>query len=349
MGNFNPTCPVTSTRADKITLAHGSGGIQSAELISKIFLPALNNKYLEPLHDGSTFELGNTKLAFTTDSFVVEPIFFPGGDIGSLSVHGTVNDLAMCGARPLMLSLSFIIEEGFPMADLARIVDSISMACRDADVTVVTGDTKVVENGSADGIYINTTGVGAVEYAGISPKAVRPGDSIILNGPIGLHGIAVMVAREGLNLETDIKSDSAPLWGAVEKVLKSGAEIHCMRDATRGGLSSVLNEIASAADTGIELWEDSIRVPEPIRGACEILGLDPLYIANEGRFLSFVAPVNNGEDKTLDALRSHPLGRDARKIGQVTNDHKGTVILKTNIGGKRVVPMASGEILPRIC
>ncbi|HHT9135381.1 MAG TPA: hydrogenase expression/formation protein HypE [Candidatus Avalokitesvara rifleensis] len=347
MAEFNPLCPTPFSTDAKITLAHGSGGIPSAELVSKLFVPALKNKYLELLHDGAVFELGNSRLAFTTDSFVVKPIFFPGGDIGSLSVHGTVNDLAMCGARPLMLSLSFIIEEGFLMADLARIVKSISNACKDADVMVVTGDTKVVEKGSADGIFINTTGVGTVEYEGISPKAVRSGDNIILNGAIGLHGIAVMVAREGLNLETDVESDSAPLWGPVEKVLKSGAEVHCLRDATRGGLSSVLNEIASAADVGIEIWEDSIPVPEPVRGACEILGLDPLYIANEGRFLSFVA--SGGEDRAVDALRAHPLGRDARKIGQVTNDHKGSVVLRTNIGGRRVVPMASGELLPRIC
>ena len=347
MAEFNPLCPTPFSTDGKITLAHGSGGIPSAELISKLFVPALKNKYLELLHDGAVFELGNSRLAFTTDSFVVKPIFFPGGDIGSLSVHGTVNDLAMCGARPLMLSLSFIIEEGFPMADLARIVKSISNACKGADVMVVTGDTKVVEKDNADGIFINTTGVGTVEYEGISPKAVRPGDSIILNGAIGLHGIAVMVAREGLNLETEVESDSAPLWGPVEKVLKSGAEVHCLRDATRGGLSSVLNEIAKAADVGIEIWEDSIPVPEPVRGACEILGLDPLYIANEGRFLSFVA--SGGEDKAVNALRSHPLGRDARKIGQVTNDHKGLVVLRTNIGGRRVVPMASGELLPRIC
>ncbi|MFQ5862793.1 MAG: hydrogenase expression/formation protein HypE [Candidatus Brocadiales bacterium] len=349
MGGFNPSYPVPPAEAGKITLAHGSGGIPSAELIGKLFLPALNNKYLELLHDGSTFELDNSKLAFTTDSFVVKPIFFPGGDIGSLSVHGTVNDLAMCGARPLLLSLSFIIEEGLVMADLGRIVESISRACREAGVMVVTGDTKVVEKGSADRIYINTSGVGVVEYEGISPRAVRPGDSIILNGEIGLHGIAVMVAREGLNLEAEIESDSAPLWGPVEKVLKSGAAIHCLRDATRGGLSSVLNEIARAADVGIQIREDSIPVPEPVRGACEILGLDPLYIANEGRFLTFVAPNDNGEDKAIETLRSHPLGREARKIGQVTDDHKGTVILKTSIGGRRVVPMASGELLPRIC
>ncbi|MEE9515003.1 MAG: hydrogenase expression/formation protein HypE [Candidatus Brocadiales bacterium] len=345
--SFDPSCPVPFSDGDRITLAHGSGGMQSAELISKLFVPALNYEYLKKLHDGSVFDLGNIKLAFTTDSFVVKPIFFPGGDIGSLSVHGTVNDLAMCGARPMMLSLSFVIEEGFAMVDLKRIIDSVSVACKDAGTMVVTGDTKVVEKGSADGIYINTSGVGTVEYEGISPEAVKAGDSIILNGAIGLHGIAVMVAREGLNLETEIESDSAPLWGPVEKVIKSGAEIHCMRDATRGGLSSVLNEIAGAADVGIQIWEENIPVPEPVKGACEILGLDPLYVANEGRFLTFTAP--DDEDTALNALRSHALGREAHKIGQVTDDHKGSVVLRTNIGGKRVVPMASGEILPRIC
>ncbi|MCQ4575134.1 MAG: hydrogenase expression/formation protein HypE [Candidatus Brocadiales bacterium] len=360
---FKPSCPVphnddhshdnAGETQEKITLAHGSGGIPSAELVSKLFVPAFHNKYLEQLHDGSVHDLGSAKIAFTTDSFVVKPIFFPGGDIGSLAVHGTVNDLAMCGARPQLLSLSFIIEEGFPRSDLSRIVESISAACRDAGVMVVTGDTKVVERGGADGIFINTAGVGTVEYEGISPKAVRPGDAVILSGAIGLHGMAVMVTREGLDLETEIESDSAPLWGPVEKVLKSGAKVHCLRDATRGGLSSVLNEIAGAAGVGIEIWENSIPVPEPVRGACEILGLDPLYIANEGRFLSFVAS-GEGDDnadaaKALEALRSHPLGREARKIGHVTADHKGTVVLRTNIGGKRVVPMASGELLPRIC
>lgn len=347
MGGFEPSCPVPHNLADKITLAHGSGGALTAELIGKLFVPTLKNKHLASLHDGATFELGGARLAFTTDSFVVKPIFFPGGNIGSLSVYGTVNDLAMCGARPLLLSLSFIIEEGLPMDDLNQVVKSISRACKEADVMVITGDTKVVERGSADGIYINTTGVGMVKYDGISPNAVRPGDNIILNGAIGLHGIAVMVAREGLNLETDIESDSTPLWEPVEAMIKSGAEIHCLRDATRGGLSSVLNEIASSANVGIEIWEDSIPVPEPVKGACEILGLDPLYIANEGRFLAFIPP--DDADKALDALRAHPLGKDVRKIGVVKNDHAGTVVLKTNIGGRRVVPMASGEILPRIC
>jgi hydrogenase expression/formation protein HypE len=248
-----------------------------------------------------------------------------------------------------MLSLSFIIEEGFSMAELSTIVESVSRACKDAGAMVVTGDTKVVEKGGADGIYINTAGVGVVEYNGISPGAVRAGDGIILSGAIGLHGMAVMVTREGLNLETGIKSDSAPLWGPVEKVLKSGADVHCLRDATRGGLSSVLNEIAGAAGAGIEIWEDSIPVPEPVRGACEILGLDPLYIANEGRFLAFIDPGYDGVEKALDALRSHPLGREAVEIGRVMEDHKGTVVLKTSIGGRRVVPMASGELLPRIC
>ncbi|MHC4196758.1 MAG: hydrogenase expression/formation protein HypE [Planctomycetota bacterium] len=349
MSGLEPSCPAPFSDGEKVTLAHGSGGIPSAELVSKLFVPALNNDDLRLLHDGAVFELDGAKLAFTTDSFVVKPIFFPGGDIGSLSVHGTVNDLAMCGARPVMLSLSFIIEEGFSMAELSTIVESVSRACKDAGVMVVTGDTKVVEKGGADGVYINTAGVGVVEYNGISPRAVRAGDGIILSGAIGLHGVAVMVTREGLNLETGIESDSAPLWGPVEKVLKSGADVHCLRDATRGGLSSVLNEIAGAAGAGIEIWEDSIPVPEPVRGACEILGLDPLYIANEGRFLAFIDPAGDGVEKALDALRSHPLGEEAVEIGRVTEDHKGSVVLKTSIGGRRVVPMASGELLPRIC
>jgi hydrogenase expression/formation protein HypE len=331
----------------KITLAHGGGGRPSAELISKIFLPAFTNKYLASLHDGAIFELNGAKLAFTTDSFVVKPRFFPGGDIGSLSVHGTVNDLSMCGARPLFLSLSFVIEEGFSMAELKRIVESISRACQEAGVTIVTGDTKVVERGNADGIYVNTAGVGVVEYEGISPGKVRPGDSIILSGEIGLHGIAIMAARKDLKLESDIKSDSAPLWEPVEKVLQSGAKIHCMRDPTRGGVSSALNEIAKTAQLGIEIWEEDIPVPEPVRGACEILGLDPLYIANEGKFLTFVP--GEDEDKALKALRLHPLGKMAQKIGETTLEHKGTVVLRTRIGGKRVVPMATGELLPRIC
>lgn len=347
MADFNLSCPIPYGESDRITLAHGSGGMPSIDLINKLFVPAFNNKYLRLLHDGSVFEPDNAKLAFTTDSFVVKPIFFPGGDIGSISVYGTVNDLAMCGARPMLLSLSFIIEEGFLMADLRRIVESISMACKEAEVMIITGDTKVVEKGSADGIYINTAGIGAVEYEGISPASVRPGDSIILNGAIGLHGIAVLAAREGLNLKAEIESDSAPLWGLVEKLLKSGAKIHCMRDATRGGLSSVLNEIARAADVGIQIFEDSIPVPEPVQGVCELLGFDPLYIANEGRFLAFVA--SDDEEKAIESMRLHPFGKESCKIGEVTDSHKGTVALKTNIGGRRVVAMASGEILPRIC
>lgn len=347
MTDLNQSCPILYGESDRITLAHGSGGMPSIDLINSLFVPAFNNKYLKPLHDGSIFDPGRARLAFTTDSFVVKPIFFPGGDIGSLAVYGTVNDLAMCGARPMWLSLSFIIEEGFLMADLRRIVESISMACKEAEVMIITGDTKVVERGSADRIYINTAGIGAVEYEGVSPTAVRPGDSIILNGAIGLHGIAVMAAREGFNLETEIKSDSSPLWGLVEKLLRSGAKVHCMRDATRGGLSSVLNEIARAANAGIQIFEDSIPVLEPVQGVCELLGFDPLYIANEGRFLAFVAA--DDEEKALESMRLHPLGKESCKIGEVVYEHKGTVVLKTNIGGKRVVPMASGEILPRIC
>ncbi len=343
-----------------ITLAHGGGGKLSQMLVERMFVPAFANPELMTLHDGAVLDLGlaepntqyairNTKLAFSTDSYVISPRFFPGGDIGSLAVHGTVNDLAMCGARPLYLSVGFILEEGLPMEELWRIVQSMSAAARAAGVRVVTGDTKVVERGKGDGIYINTAGVGLVP-AGvhIAPARAAPGDVVLINGPIAAHGIAIMSVREGLEFETTLVSDSAALHELVAAILEAGGEgVHVLRDPTRGGVSSALNEIAAAAKVGFRLEETSIPIQEEVRGACEILGFDPLYVANEGKCLAIVAPAVAGA--VLAAMRRHPLGRDAAVIGEVVADHPATVILASRIGGLRVVDMLSGEQLPRIC
>jgi hydrogenase expression/formation protein HypE len=285
----------------------------------------------------------------TTDSFVVSPLFFRGGDIGGLAVHGTVNDIAMAGARPLYLTAGFIIEEGFPLADLRRIVDSMAAAARAAGVAVVTGDTKVVERGKGDGIFINTTGIGVVrEDADLSPRRVAPGDRILVSGPLGEHGMAVMSVREGLGFEGDLVSDTAALWPVVERVLDAGgARVHALRDATRGGVASVLNEIAKAAGAGMVLEETAVPVRAPVRAACEMLGLDPLYVANEGRFVAFVAP--DAADDVLAAIASHPLGDGAADIGEVVDAHAGIVRMRSGFGGSRVVDMMSGEQLPRIC
>ena len=289
------------------------------------------------------------RLAFSTDSFVITPRFFPGGDIGSLAVHGTVNDLAMCGARPLVLSVGFILEEGLPMDELWRVVSSLARAAREAGVSVVTGDTKVVERGKGDGVYINTSGIGVIPSGiEIAPKRVRPGDLVLINGPIAQHGIAIMSVREGLSFETTIESDSASLHDLVAGVLAAaGEQVHVLRDPTRGGLSSTLNEIAVQAAVGIRLTETSIPIHEQVRGACEILGLDPLYVANEGKCLLIVA--REAGEAVLAALRRHPLGREAAVIGEVVADHPGRVVLRSRIGGQRIVDMLSGEQLPRIC
>jgi hydrogenase expression/formation protein HypE len=342
------SCPLPLTNYKEIVLAHGSGGKLSQELIQKIVLPQFRNDLLEPLHDGALFSVGDTRLAFSTDSYVVSPIFFPGGDIGKLAVHGTVNDLAMCGARPLHLSVGFILEEGLPMDDFWRVVQSMREAADAAGVTLVTGDTKVVDRGKADKIFINTSGIGVVpKGVNIDPKRARPGDKIILSGAIAVHGIAIMSVREGLEFETEIASDTAPLNGLVEAILATKTDVHVLRDPTRGGITSALSEITQSAGTGMVLDEARIPISEEVKGACEILGLDPLYVANEGKLLAIVPA--DAADAVLAAMQAHPLGRDAAIIGEVTADHAGFVLMKTRIGGTRVVDMLSGEQLPRIC
>jgi len=342
------SCPVPRSNYKEIVLAHGSGGKLSGELIQKIVLPQFRNDLLEPLHDGAIFTIGNERLAFSTDSYVVSPIFFPGGDIGKLAVHGTVNDLAMCGARPLHLSVGFILEEGLPMDDFWRVVQSMREAADAAGVTLVTGDTKVVDRGKADKIFINTSGIGVVpKGVNIGPKRAAPGDKIIVSGTIATHGIAIMSVREGLEFETEIASDSAPLNGLVEAIFATGKDIHVLRDPTRGGVTSALSEITQSAGTGMLLDEARIPISEEVKGACAILGLDPLYVANEGKLLAIVPA--EGADAVLAAMQAHPLGREAAIIGEVTADHAGFVLMKTRIGGTRVVDMLSGEQLPRIC
>ncbi len=342
------SCPIPIDQYPHILLAHGGGGNLSHQLIEKMFLPLFHNPFLESRHDGAVFQIGSQKLAFTTDSYVVRPLFFPGGDIGTLAVNGSVNDLAMCGARPLYLSAGFILEEGLPMETLWRVVQSMKQAAEEARVQLITGDTKVVDRGKGDGIFINTAGVGVVETPWtISPASVRPGDVILLSGDIGRHGIAIMAVREGLEFETTIESDCAPVSRLVLSMLEAELEIHCLRDLTRGGLASALVEIAEAAKLGIQIDENSIPAREDVRGACEILGFDPLYVANEGRFISFVAPQH--AEQALDLMKAHPLGIQASRIGQVTQENIGLVTMKSRIGATRIVDMLSGEQLPRIC
>ncbi len=341
-------CPLPITNYKEIVLAHGGGGKLSRQLIDKVVLPQFRNELLEPLHDGAIFSVADQRLAFTTDSFVVSPIFFPGGDIGSLSIHGTINDLAMCGARPLYLSASFILEEGLPMEDFWRIVQSMHAAADAAGVKLVTGDTKVVDRGKADKIFINTSGVGLVpDGVNIDPTRAQVGDKIIVSGAIAVHGIAIMSVREGLEFETEIASDTAPLSSLVDAMLATKIDIHVLRDPTRGGITSALTEIAQSAKVGMLLDEARIPISEEVKGACEILGLDPLYVANEGKLLALV--VAQDVDLVLSAMKSHPLGQQAAVIGEVTSDHPGFVMMKTRIGGIRVVDMLSGEQLPRIC
>jgi len=340
------------TVEDRILLAHGSGGQTSRRLVSDLFLRYFDNEWLTKLDDAAVLPLPNDgglgRLAFTTDSYVVQPLFFPGGDIGKLSVCGTVNDLAVMGACPLYLSAGFILEEGFPLADLERIVQSMAAAAREAGVHIVAGDTKVVGRGSVDGVFINTAGVGiAPARLSLSGSAARPGDAILLSGSIGDHGIAVMSQREGLRFSSSLESDCAPLNGLVAAMLDASHNIRCMRDPTRGGLATALNEIALASQVGIEIREDDIPVRGEVRGVCEMLGLDPLYVANEGKL---IATVPEGEaDIVLGAMHAHPYGREARCIGRVTADYPGRVILHTALGKKRVVNMLFCDQLPRIC
>jgi hydrogenase expression/formation protein HypE len=348
LGAMLGSCPVPIMDHKEIVLAHGSGGKLTHQLIQRMVLPQFRNEFLEPLHDGAVFSINGSRIAFSTDSFVVKPIFFPGGDIGKLAVHGTVNDLAMCGARPLYLSAGFILEEGLPMADLWRVIRSMQEAAAQAGVALVTGDTKVVDRGKGDQIFINTSGVGLVDPAvRIHPSRAHIGDKVLINGPIAVHGIAIMSVREGLEFESEITSDTAPLNGLVAAMLAAYPDIHVLRDPTRGGVTSALAEIAEQAKVGIRLEETRIPLSEAVKGACEILGLDPLHVANEGKVLAIVPA--EAADAVLTAMRSHPLGHEAALIGEVVDDHPGLVTMKTTVGGSRVVDMLSGEQLPRIC
>ena len=341
-------CPLPLRDYPQIVLGHGSGGRLSADLIQHLFVPLFDNPTLASLNDQAVLELNGVRLAFTTDSFVVNPLFFPGGDIGSLAVHGTINDLAVSGAQPLFLSAGFILEEGLAMDDLGRVVTSMARASREAGVQVVTGDTKVVEKGHGDGLFINTAGIGLVP-AGmrIAADQARPGDRVIVSGTIGDHGMAIMSVREGLAFESELVSDSAPLHTLVAAMLDATREIHCLRDATRGGVAAVLNELAGQSRVGIDLDESAIPVRPAVQAACEMLGMDPLYVANEGKLVA-VVPAEQA-DAVLYAMRRHPYGRDAAIIGQVVEKHSGLVVARTAIGGRRVVDMPLGEILPRIC
>lgn len=333
---------------DKILLSHGSGGKLSFNLIKKLFLPNFNNPYLERLDDGAVLNIEGLKLAYTTDSYTVDPLFFKGGNIGELAVYGTVNDLAMCGATPKYLSCSFIIEEGFSLSLLEKIVLSMREASAVARVDIVTGDTKVVNRGAADKIFINTSGVGIVkEGVNISGSNAKVGDVVMINGPIGSHGIAVLSEREGLKFETEIKSDTAPLSSLVADMLEISKDIHVLRDPTRGGLSTTLNEIALSSKVDIEISEGDIPIQEEVRAACEILGYDPLYLANEGKLVAFI-PLEIAPDM-LKKMKENKYGKESKIIGRVVKKSEGKVYLNTTIGGKRLVDMLSGEQLPRIC
>jgi hydrogenase expression/formation protein HypE len=334
-------------REERVTLAHGAGGKATHTLVAGLFVDAFRNPTLEALDDGAVLTLAGGRLAFTTDSFVVSPLFFPGGDIGDLAVNGTVNDLAMCGARPLYLSAGFILEEGFPIADLRRIVSSMATAAARAGVEVVTGDTKVVQRGKADGCYVNTAGVGLLERpATLAAGAVRPGDAVIVSGPIGDHGVTIMLARGELDIEADVWSDTAPLHDAVATLLDA-APVRMLRDATRGGVATILNELAQDAQLAVVVDEAAVPVRPAVTGACELLGIDPLYVACEGRFVAVVDGAC--ADAAVAALRQHPLGADAAVIGRVKQDPPGLVLLKTSFGGTRIVDMLVGDPLPRIC
>jgi hydrogenase expression/formation protein HypE len=344
----NLSCPTPLPARDTVLLGHGSGGTLSAELIRDIFVPAFRNPVLSRLDDQAIVNVNGSRIAFTTDSFVVKPLFFPGGDIGSLAVHGTVNDLAMGGAQPLFLSAAFIIEEGLSMDVLRRVVNSLQRAADAAGVQVVTGDTKVVERGSGDGLFINTTGIGLVpDELEMSADRARPGDKVLLSGSIGEHGIAILALREGLEFESAVESDSAALHTLVADMLQVTDAIRCMRDPTRGGLSSALNEIAAQSRVGIELDERAIPVREEVRGACELLGLDPLYVANEGKLIAIVE--SSVAEKLLAAMRRHPLGQHAQIIGTVGESNPGLVTMRTPLGTTRIVDMLAGDQLPRIC
>jgi hydrogenase expression/formation protein HypE len=344
-----PACPVPRASFAQVQLGHGSGGKLGAALLRERFLPRFDNPALAELGDGAVLEALDGRIVVSTDTFVVSPLEFPGGNIGTLAVHGTVNDLAMMGAVPRCLTAGFVLEEGLPFDLLDRVLDAMSEAARAAGVPVVTGDTKVVERGKADGMFVNTTGIGVLraDFRPV-PRGGRPGDAVLVSGPIGRHGMAVMAAREGLQLQSTITSDTAALPPLVELLrARVGAAVHALRDPTRGGVATALTELAQAAGVGVELDDHALPVPEPVAAACTVLGLDPLYVANEGILLALVAPEAAAE--ALAALRSHPLGAEATRIGSVVAGHRGLVILKTRMGGSRIVDMLPGDQLPRIC
>ena len=335
-------------KSTRIQMDHGAGGRASYDLVANTFMPALANPILAELNDSALLDFHGLRLAMSTDSYVIDPIFFPGGDIGSLAVHGTVNDLAMRGAQPSYLSVGFILEEGFELTDLERLLNSMAMAAQEAKVQVVAADTKVVERGKADRIFINTAGVGAIPAGvNIAVQNAKTGDLVLINGSMGDHGIAVLSTREGLSFQTEIKSDSAPLNGLVQSILEVSRNVHVLRDPTRGGVATALNEVAHLSGVGIRVQETRLPVRPAVRAACEMLGLDPLYIANEGKVIVFVAPED--ADTVLAAMRQHPLGKDSCIIGEVVSEFAGRVVLQTEIGGSRIVDMLSGEQLPRIC
>lgn len=341
------SCPLPHSRHERVMLAHGGGGKMTADLIQRIFLPAFGNEILNSLEDQATLELEG-RLAFTTDAFIVRPLFFPGGDIGKLAVYGTVNDLAVGGAIPQCLSAAFILEEGTPIALVAQIAASMRQACERAKVQLVAGDTKVVDRGKGDQVFITTSGIGRVPAGrNLSIRQIRPGDQVLLSGPMGDHGVAVMSVREGLEFETELASDAAPLTELTELMLATCPAIRWMRDPTRGGVATALNEAAVAAQVGIRILEGNLPVRPAVRAACEMLGLDPLYVANEGKLVAVVPPEE--ADRVLAAMRRHPLGSEAARIGEVVAEHPGIVSMKSLIGGERIVPLLSGEQLPRIC
>ena len=354
------TCPLPLKHYPTVVMGHGSGGKMMADLIQHLFAPLFNNELLGQLGDSTVLDFpangaGPARLAFTTDSFVVSPLIFPGGDIGELAVNGTVNDLAMSGAKPLFLSAGFILEEGLPMETLGRIATSVAGACQFAGVQLVAGDTKVVNKGHGDGLYINTSGIGVIPPGlDIAPNRARPGDAILVSGTLGDHGMAIMSVREGLEFETVIESDTAPLNGLVEAMLAAtrggehtGSPIHCLRDATRGGLAAVLNELATASGVGIEFDERRVPVNTAVHAACEMLGFDPFYVANEGKLVAMVPEAD--ADAVLATMRAHPFGQQAARIGTVVAEHPRLVVARTAIGGSRVVDLPAGELLPRIC
>jgi hydrogenase expression/formation protein HypE len=346
--NFAASCPIPISQYPHVLMAHGGGGRLMHQLLENVFGKVFSNPILDTRHDSAQFAVPPGRLAMTTDSYVVRPIFFPGGDIGSLAVHGTVNDLAMSGARPLYLTSAFIIEEGLPMETLWRVVCSMRDAAKKCGVQIVTGDTKVVDKGKGDGLFINTAGLGVLEHSqAIAPQQVQPGDAVLVSGDLGRHGMAIMAVREGLQYETTIESDSAPVHGVVLDLIKAGIEIHCLRDLTRGGLASALNEIAEAAGVKIAVEEKLIPVREDVHAACEMLGLDPLHVANEGRFAAFVAAPD--AERALLIMRRHEVAASSAIIGKVAESSQPLVTLKSTIGASRILDMPSGEQLPRIC